>query len=52
MKNTKSSTVVTNKKFAETDQTFIAAYERAGIKVTTRQASKYRNGKGKAIRFK
>lgn len=52
MKNTKSSTVMTNKKFAETNQTFIAACERAGVTPTPRQASKYRNGKGKAVKFK
>lgn len=41
---------VTNKKFVEVDKVFISACERAGIKPTSRQASKWRNKKGLAFK--
>lgn len=40
---------VTNREYAETDK-FKAACKRAGVEPTPRQASKYRNGKGRAYR--
>jgi hypothetical protein len=42
------SKVVTNATFANTDQAFRAACKKAGIPVTTRQASKWRNKFGAA----
>ena len=41
-----------NEKFAKENQEFISACERASIKPTTRQASKWRNKKGKAYNCK
>jgi hypothetical protein len=41
---------VVNKEFAQKDQAFINACEKAGIKPTKRQASKYRNKKGIAFK--
>ena len=41
-----------NEKFAKEDQTFINACERVGVKPTARQASKFRNKKGKAYHGK
>lgn len=43
---------MTNKQFSQQDKVFQRACELAGIPVTARQASKYRAGKGKALRFK
>lgn len=40
---------MTNKKFVEIDNTFIAACQLAGIQSTKRQASKWRNKKGLAF---
>lgn len=42
----------TNKQFAIEDRVFIKACTLAGIITTTRQASRWLNGKGKAIKFK
>jgi len=42
------SKVVTNATFAATDQALKAACAKAGIPVTTRQASKWRNKSGAA----
>ena len=39
-----------NKEFAQKDQAFINACEKAGIKATKRQASKYRSKKGIAYK--
>lgn len=44
--------VVTNKKFASDDDNFRGMCARAGIDATRRQASKYRNHKGKAFKEK
>jgi hypothetical protein len=43
---------MTNKEFAETNKAFQKACENAGVKPTPRQASKYRNKKGKAWKTK
>lgn len=43
---------ITNKKFAAEDENFKNACGKAGIDSTVRQASKWRMGKGLAIRFK
>jgi len=43
-------TRVTNKKFAENNKFFIADCKRAGVEPTSRQASKYRLGKGLAFK--
>lgn len=43
---------VSNALFAKTDKTFIAACELAGVQPTQRQASKYRNDRGKAFQYK
>lgn len=40
---------VTNIKFSETNEEFISACAEAGVEPTQRQASKYRNKKGKAF---
>ena len=37
---------VTNEQFAKTDEHFQTACEKAGVEPTSRQASKWRNGKG------
>jgi hypothetical protein len=42
---------LTNKQFATRDETFRVACGMAGVPVTTRQASKYRNGRGLAWKF-
>ena len=42
----------TNKNFTKSDTTFIKCCEVAKIKVTPRQASKYRNKQGKAYNFR
>lgn len=39
---------MTNREYAEKDKAFKEACKRAGINPTTRQASKYRRGKGLA----
>lgn len=44
--------MVTNKKFADNDDNFRSMCARAGIDATRRQASKYRNHKGKAFKEK
>ena len=41
-------TLMTNKEFARTNDKFIAACKNVGIEPTKRQASKWRNNKGKA----
>lgn len=41
---------VTNQHFANTNEEFQQACERANVKVTARQASKFRNGYGAAFR--
>jgi len=41
---------IPNKKFAAIDKAFINACEKVGITATPRQASKWRNGKGKAYK--
>ena len=46
----KKETREINAKFAETNKEFLAACDLVGIKPTTRQASKYRNKKGKAFK--
>ena len=43
---------VTNKMFAAQDQGFRAKCDEAGVQPTSRQASKYRNGKGTAFKTK
>ena len=40
----------TNKRFSQNDPRFIACCADAGIKPTVRQASKFRNEKGKAYK--
>ena len=42
---------VTNKKFVEIDKAFISACEKVRTKPTARQASKWRNQKGKAFKL-
>jgi len=44
--------VVPNKVFAATDQGFRAKCDAAGVQPTSRQASKFRMGKGSAFNFK
>lgn len=39
-----------NKEFAEKDVNFIRCCEAAGVEPTKRQASKFRNGKGRAFK--
>ena len=39
---------ITNQKFAESNAEFIAACRKAGITPTKRQASKFRNKRGRA----
>ena len=46
MENEIKSEVITNKVFAEKNQEFKTACEIAGVKATTRQASKWRKRKG------
>ena len=41
----------TNKQFV-TDGAFVSACDKAGVKPTSRQASKFRNGKGAAYKAK
>ena len=41
---------MTNRKFAKEDTAFQKACEVNGVRPTTRQASKYRNGKGAAFK--
>ena len=41
---------MTNKEFAQKDSGFHTACEKAGIEATKRQASKFRNQKGKAYK--
>jgi hypothetical protein len=41
---------MSNKEFAKTDQAFISACGKVGIDPTKRQASKWRNKKGKAYK--
>jgi hypothetical protein len=43
--------IMTNKEFTK-DEIFVKCCEEAGTKVTRRQASKFRNGKGVAFRKK
>jgi hypothetical protein len=43
--------IETNANFAKTNKTFQTACEIAGVKPTKRQASKYRMGKGLAIKI-
>ena len=43
---------MTNKQFAEQDKPFIQACEQAEVQPTKRQASKWRNKKGKAYACK
>jgi hypothetical protein len=43
---------MSNREFAEKNQEFRTACELAGTPPTSRQASKYRNEKGKAFPFK
>lgn len=43
---------MTNKEFAEKDESFKVACERVGVKPTRRQASKWRMKKGKAYACK
>lgn len=47
-KNAQKSGVVSNAAFSVSDAEFIAACEKAETPATQRQASKYRNGYGKA----
>jgi len=42
--------VVTNKAFSENDENFKRACEAVGVASTTRQASKFRMGKGSAFK--
>ena len=51
-KNKKTVERVTNKAFAKEDGFFKKACEVAGIEVTTRQASKFRNKKGLAFKHR
>ena len=41
---------MTNTEFSKQDKAFLAACEQAGVTVTCRQASKFRNKKGTAFR--
>jgi len=41
-----------NSEFAEKDEVFLKACEKADVKPTKRQASRFRNKKGMAYRFK
>lgn len=41
---------LTNKEFASQDSKFQNACQKAGVEATPRQASKYRNKKGKAYK--
>lgn len=43
---------ITNTMFARENELFRKSCEAAGIEPTPRQASRWRNGKGKAIRFR
>lgn len=43
---------ITNVKFSKMDETFKVSCERAGIEPTRRQASKFRNKKGLAYKFR
>jgi hypothetical protein len=43
---------VTNKEFAKNDDFFNKACEKAGVKPTSRQASKFRLGKGMAFKHR
>jgi len=43
---------VTNKDFAQKDSLFKTCCEAVGLEPTRRQASKFRNGKGKAYKAK
>ena len=47
---TETKKLETNRTFAETNPDFKGACEAAGVKVTRRQASKYRSHKGTAYR--
>jgi hypothetical protein len=42
---------MTNSEFAKTDELFKFSCQAAGIDLTSRQASKWRNGRGKAKDF-
>jgi hypothetical protein len=42
---------LTNSEFRSTDKVFRKACKLAGVPATTRQASKFRNGKGLASKF-
>lgn len=42
----------TNGEFAQKDTNFMSSCESAGVKATARQASKFRNKRGKAYRIK
>ena len=44
------SDIKTNREFAAQDQTFRTACFNAHVEPTKRQASKYRNGKGRAFK--
>jgi len=48
---TKAILIVTNKAYATTNDRFIVTCANANIKPTSRQASKWRNGKGAAYKF-
>ena len=50
MKNKKLFERATNKWFSQNDPQFIVCCADAGIKPTARQASKFRNKKGKAYK--
>lgn len=41
---------MTNAEYVKSNKVFISACHKAGIPVTTRQASKYRNGRGLAYK--
>lgn len=43
---------MTNKEYAEKDVNFKKCCEAAGVPATKRQASKFRNKKGKAFQFR
>lgn len=43
---------MTNKDFAQKDNLFKSCCEAVGLEPTRRQASKFRNGKGKAYKVK
>lgn len=47
----KSKKVMTNKEFTGKDETFKNTCKAAGLKVTTRQASKFRRGMGRAYAY-